>query len=121
MVTVETQGVTFAYRIKDLYTIGLVEIDAEHIDAIQLDSRSQGVVYIDRVVQQRGSVLLFITCMPSVRQRLVDGVAYIDRVSEYIRLVNGEVQYFRTIATVYTRHRIAVDSAVMQGVAIGGV
>ena len=39
MMTVETQRVTLADRVEYLQTIGLVEIDAQHIDAVKLDSR----------------------------------------------------------------------------------
>ena len=65
-------------------------------------------------MQRSRVLLLVIRVRPCVCQRLVNSVAYIDRVHEHIRLMNGEAQYFRTVAAVLTWQRVTVDTAIVQ-------
>ena len=105
---VETQRVAFADRVGLLRQIGLVEIDAEHIDAIVLDAGLQGVAVERCIVCQRGSVVLDVSRRPVMSQALVDRSAYIDRIAENMRLMDRQAEAVYAVATMDARHEEAV-------------
>ena len=109
-------GVTGTYRIIDMRLIGAVEIHEQHIDAIEFDTRLQGICILDGVICQRGGVLLYITRGPGMLQGLVDLIAYIDRIAEDVGLMHDEVQAVHAVATVDTRHDEDIVTAGAEGV-----
>ena len=109
-------GVTGTYRIIDMRLIGAVEIREQHIDAIEFDTRLQGICILDGVICQRGGVLLYITRGPGMLQGLVDLIAYIDRIAEDVGLMHDEVQAVHAVATVDTRHDEDIVTAGTEGV-----
>ena len=105
---VETQRVAFADRVGLLRQIGLVEIDAEHIDAIVLDAGLQGVAVERCIVCQRGGVVLGVSRRPVMSQALVDRSAYIDCIAENMRLMDRQAEAVYAVATMDARHEEAV-------------
>ena len=121
MVNVETFRITLTYRIVDLLEVCLMEVYTKYINTIVFDTCLECISWIDCIISQRGGVLLYVTRLPCVFECLVDSIAYINRVSEYIRLVHREGQNYGTVATVYTWHRVTVDTRCPKRIAVGGI
>ena len=82
------------------------------IDTV-VDDASYQCVFVRGIyiVIRNGEELLVVRLeIPDVRQRSVHRSANRDRVAEDVGLMNGEVQYNRTVATMEGRHRDLVDT-----------
>ena len=104
-------GVTGADRIVDMRFVRTVEIDEQIVDAIQRIERDQRVVVMNRIIDQRGGVLLLVARGPYMRQGLVDGITYLDCVAEDMRLMDGKVHGHNRITTVLVRHDVFITAA----------
>ena len=94
----------------EMRLVGTVEIDEQIVDTIQRIERDQRIVVMNRIIGQRGGVLLLVARGPYMRQGLVDGITYIDRITEDMRLMNSKVHHHRTVATVGTRPQVTVST-----------
>ena len=110
LMQVKTIAFALADRIAYHGLVGLMEINAEHIDAVVLDPCLQRIGVECGIIHQRRIVFLNISGVPGVLSALVQPVTYIDRIAEDMRLMNGQVEAVNAVATMDTRHSERIES-----------
>ena len=108
----EAHRVAFADSGIDNRRILYMVVYIQMIDTV-VDDASHQCVFVRGIyiVIRNGEELLVVRLeIPDVRERSVHRSANRDRVAEDVRLMNREVHYDRTVATMYVRHRDLIDT-----------
>ena len=121
IVCIYLNRIACADGVEHMRLVCAVEIDIEVVDTIQRIEGNQCVIIMHGVILQRGSVLLFVSGSPFVRESGVNGFAYIKRIAEDMGLMNGKVEHHGTIATILVRHGVLVFAGNVQRISVRSV
>ena len=99
----------------------LIVVHEQYVDTIQRIERGQGVRVGDRVVRIRNSEGLLISCVPEMRMGRLYRRTDIDRITEDMRRMNGEVHDNGTVTTKLIRHSERVFTRYIERIRVGSI